>query len=97
MWTEVHEMAFQKAKKALTTAPTIAYFDPDKKTCLHTDASTMGLGFVLLQRAKGSNGEWKTVQAGSTFLTDTESRYAVKLECLAVTWGVKVSNLPVWA
>ena len=90
MWTEVHEMAFHKAKKALTTAPTLAYFDLDKETCLHTDASTMGLGFVLLQRAKGSDGEWKTVQAGSRFLTDTESRYAViELECLAVAWGVK--------
>ena len=50
----------------------------------------MGQGFVLLQRAKGSDGKWKTVQAGSRFLTGTESRYAViELECLAVAWGVK--------
>ena len=58
MWTEIHEMAFQTAKKALTTAPILAYFDLDKEICLHTDASTMGLGFVLLH----SDGEWKTVQ-----------------------------------
>ena len=58
--------------------------------CLHTDASTMGVGFVLLQRPKGSNEDWKTVQAGSRFLTDMEPRYAaIELECLAVAWGVK--------
>ena len=32
MWTEVHEIAFQDAKKALTTAPTLAYFDLGKET-----------------------------------------------------------------
>ena len=89
LWTEVHETAFQNARKALTTAPTLAYFDLGKETRLHTDASTMGIGFVLLQRAM-EDGEWKTVRAGSRFLTDTETRYAViELECLAVAWAVK--------
>ena len=50
----------------------------------------MGIGFVLLQRTTDSDGEWKTIQAGSRFLTDTEMRYTVsELECLAVAWAVK--------
>ena len=90
VWTEVHESAFQNAKKALTTAPTLTYFDLGKETRLHTDASRLGIGFVLSQRAK----EWKTVQAGSRFLTDTETRYAViELECLAVAWAVKKCHI----
>ena len=92
LWTEVHESAFQNARKALTTAPTLNYFDLGKETRLHTDASSLGIGFVLLQRAKDSDEEWKTVQAGSRFFTDTETRYAViKLECLA--WAVKKCHI----
>ena len=81
-WTPIHEEAFTHAKKILVTAPTLAYFDVSKETRLHTDASTVGIGFVLMQRPKGSQQSWKTVQAGSRFLTDTDSRYAViELEC----------------
>lgn len=76
------------------TAPTLAYFDVLKETCLHTDASTVGIGFILTQGPKGSQESWKTVQAGSRFLTDTDSRYAViELECLAVAWAVKKCNI----
>ena len=94
VWTEVHDSALQNARRALTTAPTLTYFDLGKETCLHTDASRMGVGFVLRQRAKHSNEEWKTVQAGSRFLTDTETRYAViELECLAVAWAIKKCHI----
>ena len=83
----------QNARKALTTAPTLSYFDLGKNR-KHTDASRLGLGFVLLQRDKDSDEEWKTVQAGSRFLTDTETRYAViELECLAVAWAVKKCHI----
>ena len=78
----------------LVTAPTLAYFDVAKETQLHTDASTVGIGFVLVQRPKGSHESWKKVQAGSRFLTYTESRYAViELECLAVAWAVKKCSI----
>ena len=94
VWTEVHDSAFQNARRALTTAPTLTYFDLGKETCLHTDASRMGIGFVLRQQAKHSNEEWKTVQASSRFLTDTETRYVViELECLAVTWAIKKCHI----
>ena len=76
------------------TAPVLDYFDPSKETRLHTHASTLGLGFLLLQKQTNSNSDWRIVQAGSRFLTDAESSYAVfKLECLAVTWAIKKCNL----
>ena len=65
-----------------------------KETYLHTDASTLGIGFVLRQRSHEREASWKTVQAGSRFLTDTKSRYAViELECLAVAWAVKKCSI----
>ena len=91
LWTPNHSEAFQRAKELLVTAPTLAYFDTNKETRLYTDASRLGLGFVLMQK---QNDEWKTVQAGSRFLTDTESRYAViELECLAIAWAVKKCHI----
>lgn len=91
LWTPNHSEAFQRAKEMLTTAPTLAYFDLNKETHLYTDASTLGLGFVLMQK---HNDEWKIVQAGSRFLTGTEGRYAViELECLAIAWAVKKCHI----
>ena len=50
LWTPDHDIAFQQAKQLLMTAPVLTYFDPSKETRLHTDASTLGLGFLLLQK-----------------------------------------------
>ena len=50
------------------------------------DASRQGLGFILQQK---TGDEWNLVQAGSRFLSDAETRYAViELEMLAVCWAV---------
>ena len=68
--------------------------DQNKETRLHTDASRFGIGFVLLQKPTGSVSPWNIVQAGSRFLTDLESRYAViELECMAGAWSIKKCNL----
>ena len=94
LWTSTHDEAFLQTKRVLTTAPILAYFDPSKETHLHTDASTLGLGFLLLQKSTESDSDWRVVQAGSRFLSDTESRYAViELECLAVAWAIKKCHL----
>lgn len=94
VWGPDHDTAFQQAKQLLTKAPVLAYFDQSRETHLYTDASTLGLGFLLLQRQHSEGSDWRVVQAGSRFLTDTESRYAViELECLAVAWAIKKYHL----
>ena len=86
VWSPSHDQAFQTARQSLTSAPTLFFFDPTKPTCLCTDASRRGLGFVLQQC---HNDKWVLVQAGSRFLSDAESRYAIiELELLAVTWAI---------
>ena len=85
-WSPDLDHAFTTAKQALTSAPTVSFFDLEKPTRLCTDASRQGLGFVLQQK----NGDtWALIQAGSRFLSDTESRYAIiELELLAVSWAI---------
>ena len=56
--------------KSLTVAPVVFFFDSVKPTHLCIDASRNGLGFVLQQQ---SDGLWTLIQAGSNFLTETES------------------------
>ncbi len=51
LWTEDHEAAFKKVKKALVSPPILAQFDPKAPTMLQTDASRLkGIGFALLQK-----------------------------------------------
>ncbi len=91
MWSPDLDKAFITAKQALTSAPTVAFFNLDKTTCLCTDASRQGLGFVLQQK-NGDN--WTLIQAGSRFLSDAESRYAIiELELLAVSWAITKCKL----
>ena len=87
LWLPDHDLAFSKAKELLTSPSILSFFDINKQTRLCTDASRQGLGFILQQK---QGDTWELVQAGSRFLSDTESRYAViELELLAVTWAIQ--------
>ena len=91
LWSSNHEQALHNIKKTLTTAPVLSYFDANKPTCLSTDASRQGLGFILQQNTAGT---WNLIQAGSRFLTDAEFQYAIiELEMLAVCWAVSKCKL----
>ena len=54
--------AFNVLKKAVMTAPVLAYPDPNKEYLLETDASKFGHGAVLLQ--KQSDGRYHPVAFG---------------------------------
>ena len=63
--------------------PNLSVFDASKATWLCADASRHGLGFILQQKA--DNDTWALIQAGSCFLTDAESWYAIiELELLPI-------------
>ena len=90
VWDETTQAAFDRVKKEVSENPTfVAYFDPSRPTRLQTDASRLnGLGFVLRQQQKDL--PWRVIQAGSRFLTDTETRYAmIELELLAIVWATQ--------
>ena len=55
--------AFQRLKKAVMSAPVLAYPDPDREYLLEMDASKLGLGAVLSQ--KQADGKYHPVAFGS--------------------------------
>ena len=92
-WNEEHQRAFDAVRAALSSVPTLAFYDPSRPTSIETDASRLkGLGFVLYQQQP--DGSRRVIQAGSRFLAECETRYTViELELLAVAWAVKKCRL----
>ena len=86
-WLPEHQTAFEKARSHLSSNKALAFYDAAKPTRLIADASRLfGLGFVLKQEVEPN--VWKTVQAGSRFLSPAETRYAmIELELLAICWA----------
>lgn len=48
-WTNYEQNAFDKLRKAVTSAPVLRAFDPELSTCVTTDASGYAIGAVLEQ------------------------------------------------
>ena len=85
---EAARNAFQQLKKAVMSAPVLAYPDPNKEYLLEMDASELGLGAVLSQ--KQSNGRYHHVAYGIRALHGAEVKYhSTKLEFLALKWSIK--------
>jgi len=80
-WLYTHQNAFNRMKKALTTAPVLQYYDVEKPVCIQCDASESGLGAGLLQ-------EGLPVVYASRALTVTERNYAqIEKELLAIVFA----------
>ena len=77
-WRSEHKASFQKLKELCTHAPVLAYYDPQKSAEIQCDASSSGIGAVLLQ-------DGKPVAYTSRSMTTTESRYAqIEKEMLSI-------------
>ena len=78
VWGPEQQAAIAQIKHMLANEPTRRLFDPDSPVELHTDASSIGIGSILIQ-----NGQ--PVDYFSRKLSDAERRLAAtELECLAV-------------
>lgn len=86
-WGVDQEKAMQTLKEILISEPILTIFSPDRETQLHTDASKVGLGAVLLQCV---NGELKVVAYASRQTSQAEEKYhSFELEALAVVFGIQ--------
>lgn len=88
VWDQPQIQAFERIKQELSSDTVLALYDPKAPTKVSADASSYGLGAVLLQRSQGEDDKWKPVAYASRAMSSTEQRYAqVEKEALAVTWA----------
>ena len=100
-WNSSLEKIFSDSKEILIRQSTdgIQTFDPTRNTCLQTDWSKDGIGYLLLQQhcncetAKAPvccKDGWKLVFAGSRFTHPAETRYSpTEGEALAIAWSLE--------
>jgi hypothetical protein len=86
-WAKEHDEALEKVKQAITSKY-MAFFDKKWNTEQVVDASPVGLGAVLQQKALTDAGDVRIICFASKLLSDTERRYSqCKKEALAAVWA----------
>jgi hypothetical protein len=85
-WTTDCQTAFDKLKQTLSSDPVVILPNFNAQFTVRTDASSTGLGGVLMQPA--GHGELHPVLYASRQLLPRERNYsAIERECLAVVWA----------
>lgn len=86
-WTTDHEKIRQQIITYLTSDPILSIFDPNLPTEIHTDASSLGFGAILIQI---ENGRRRVISYFSMRTNEAESKYhSYELETLAVVKALK--------
>lgn len=84
-WDTAQKEAFSLVKSKLSKPTIFTFYDPNAATKVSADASSYGLGAVLLQENESG---WNPVAYASHSMTETERRYAqVEKEALSLTWA----------
>ena len=84
-WGPDQDRAFNQLKTELTTPHILTMYDPKAQTKISADASSFGLGAVLLQAKDTSR---HPVAYACRSMTNTERRYAqIEKEALTITWA----------
>ena len=87
-WTSSCEVAFQRVKDQLATAPMLCHYDPSLPLRLAGDASAYGVGAVLSHILK--DGSERSIAYASRSLSVAEKNYAqLEKEALSLVFGVK--------
>ena len=83
-WTSSRDSTFKALKHSLTSAPVLAFPDPDKPFELVCDASGFGLGAVLLQEGRPLGYYSRKMTAAEHNYVVTEQELLATIEALRV-------------
>ena len=87
VWSDIHDQAFQTLKSTVCNPPVLRLPDMSKPFLLQTDASSEGIGAILLQEEGGVK---HPVAFASKKLLPRERNYSTtEREALAIVWGVQ--------
>ncbi|XP_011861043.1 PREDICTED: uncharacterized protein K02A2.6-like [Vollenhovia emeryi] len=86
-WKNEHERAFDTIKTKLTTRPVLAIFNPEIPAEVHTDASAIGIGAILLQRVDGGMAVVAYYSRHTT--VDQRCYHSYELETMAVVFAMR--------
>ena len=87
-WGPDQQASMDLVKSTLTGPLVLKNFNPLLETQVITDASRVGVGFILRQR--DLSGQWRLIQCGSRALNGPESRYAVcEIESLGILYALQ--------
>ncbi len=86
VWDGPQQKAFQDVKVAISESAILAYYDPTRPTLVSSDASSYGMGGVIMQ--EDDDGNRRPVAFVSRTMTECEKRYAqIEKELLGVVWA----------
>lgn len=85
-WGEDEQLAFTAIRSALASPTVLAFPDPNSPFELHTDASSVGAGAVLMQKVGDTS---RVISFASHRFSRTDARRGpTERECMAVLWAV---------
>lgn len=84
-WSPAQADAYEAVKKEILKPTVLALYNPTASMKISADASSFGLGAMLLQK---QNTVWRPVAFASRAMSETECSYAqIEKEALATTWA----------
>ena len=93
-WNDKCSEALKKIQQILSSEPILRLPDVSKNFLVRTDASSTGIGAVLLQEKQGI---LYPISFVSRKLMDREQRYStIERECLAIVWSIKKLDRYLW-
>ncbi|KAL8578109.1 hypothetical protein ACOMHN_055429 [Nucella lapillus] len=94
VWSPACAQALRNIQEILSSHPVLLLPDMDLQFVVRTDASSVGIGGVLLQEHEG---DLHPVAYVSRKLLDRETRYStIERECLAIVWVISRFQRYLW-
>ena len=88
VWGEEQQKAFTAIKEAGVRIPILSHIDYSKKLIVRTDASTAGVGGMLVQ--VDQDGKEEVVALASKAFNDTETKWStIEQECFAIFFCIR--------